>query len=213
MKKLNERKKMGILDLLFGKKIIFNEKMFDFIELVKQIDWFSNCGALLDKYLCYEYIIIKDKEKAVKQLNSERNYKNFTSLTNLLIEANRRLGHYLDKYYEKEAQWTWNNLADSINNKFMNNSNELNFIEIDERFSIEFNVKNKRWIYQIFLATMVELYFIDYIPNIPAFYTKIFEIFKNGHIITGWEGKFASHETTIFLTTPIEAKDGKLLIF
>ena len=204
--------KMGILNLLFGKKILFNEKMLDFIEVVKQIDWFSNCGALFDDCLYYKYVIIKDKNVAVKQLNRDRNYKDFTSLTNLIIEANRRIGRYLDKYYERESQWTWNNLVDFINNKYMNNSIELNFINIDKKFSQDFNVKDKRWIYQIFRATMIELYFVDYIPEIPTFYTKIFKIFQDGHIITGWEGKFPSHEATS-LTIPIDVEDGKLLIW
>ncbi|MDR2914078.1 MAG: hypothetical protein LBV74_04495 [Tannerella sp.] len=203
---------MGILDLLFGKKIVFNKKMLDFIEIVKHIDWFSNCGVLFDERLYYKYVMVKNKEDAIKQLRRERNCKNFTSLTNLIIEANRRIGHFLDKYYEKESQWTWNKLIDSINKKFMNDSIELNFIEIDERFSREFNIENKRWIYRIFRGVMIELYFIDYIPDVPTFYMKIFEIFQEGHIVTGWNGKFPLHDTTS-LITPIEIEDGELLIW
>jgi hypothetical protein len=203
---------MFFLDLLFGKKIIFNAKMLELIEQIKSIDWFCNCGKLYNEHLYYEYIVVGNKIDAVKQLKKERNYRDFTSLTNLTIEANRRLGHFLDQYHEKDAQWTWNNLVDSINKRFMNNSNEFDFESVDRHFSQEFNIENKQWIYRIFRSTMIELYFLGYIPDIPTFYTKIFKIFQDGHVITGWDGKFPSHETS-FSTNPIKTEDGKLLIW
>ena len=186
--------------------------MIEFIELTKQIDWFSNCGRPYDISLYYKYITINEKDDAIKQLKKERNLKGFTSLTNLLIEANRRLGLYLDKYAKKEAQYTFNSLADTINKRFMNNSHEVDFMKIDKHFSQEFSTENKRWVYRIFRSTMTELYFLDYLPNIPTFYTKIFQIFQDSHVVTGWEGKFPSHETT-FLNTPILSADGKVFIY
>jgi len=44
---------MGVLDNLFGEKIVFTDEMNQFIETVKEIEWFKNCGKIYQKELFY----------------------------------------------------------------------------------------------------------------------------------------------------------------
>jgi hypothetical protein len=194
----------NFFDNLLGGKIEFNKKMNQFIESVKTIDWFSNCGKNYTKNIFYNYYL-EGEEKSIKKLNYIRDYKGFVTLGNLLIQADRRLGSYLTKHHKKEHDWTWNKLADVINKQFANN-----FINIDNYFSNKFNTKKNNFIYRIFRNTLFELFFVDHIPNLPIFYDNIFEIFIDGHIIIGWEGKFNWND---FNEKPIEPIDGKLVIF
>ena len=201
---------MGILDNVFGRKILFTDEMNQFIETVKEIEWFHNCGKLYQKKLFYNYEM-ENKKNVSKKLNYIRNYKGFITLENFFITVDRRIINYLTEN-EKSYHWTWNKLADVINKRYMNNSNEINFIEIDNNYSKQFNLKkNKRIIYQIFRNTLFELFFMNYIQNLPLFYTNIFEIYKGGHIIIGWEGN--EIEKDLWSKEMIKTTDGKIIIY
>ena len=191
-------------DNLFGGKIEFNEKMNQFIESVKSIDWFSNCGKNYTKKLFYNYCLETEK-KSIKKLNYLRNYKGFVTLENLNIQADRRLDSYLTKYHKKEHDWTWNKLIGVINKQFTNN-----FINIDNDFSNKFYTKKNNYIYRIFRNILCELFFVEHIPNLPIFYNNVFEVFIDGHVIIGWEGKFNWND---FNEKPIDPTDSKLIIF
>jgi hypothetical protein len=194
----------NFLDNLLGGKIEFNEKMNQFTESVKTIDWFSNCGKNYTKKIFYDYCL-ETEEKTIKKLNYIRDYKGFVTLGNLLIQADGRFGSYLTKHHKKEHDRTWNKLADVINKQYANN-----FINIDNYFSDKFNTKKNNIIYRIFRNTLFELFFVNHIPNLPIFYNNIFDIFIDGHTIIGWEGKFNWND---FNEKPIEPIDGKLVIF
>jgi hypothetical protein len=194
----------NFFDNLLGGKIEFNEEMNQLAESVKTIAWFSNCGKNYTKKIFYNYYL-EAEEKSIKKLNYKRDYKGFVTLGNLLIQADRRLGSYLAKHHKKEHDRTWNKLADVINKQFAND-----FINIDDRFSSKFKTTGNNFIYRIFRNTLVELFFADHIPSLPIFYNNIFEIFIDGHIIIGWEGKFNWND---FNEKPIEPVDGELIIF
>jgi hypothetical protein len=52
---------------------------------------------------------------------------------------------------------------------------------------------------------------MKYAPNMPIFYNNVFEIYKDGHIIIGWEGK--EIEKDIWSTEAIKITDGKIIIY
>ena len=200
---------MGVLDNLFGKKIIFTNEMNQFIEKVKEIEWFNNCGKIYQKKLFYNDEL-ENIKNASKKLNYIKNHKEFVILENIFITADRRITNYLKENNEKEYNWTWNKLADVINKRFMDNSSEIDFMKIENNYCIKFNVKNNRMIYKIFRSILVELFFIKYIPNLPLFYNAIFEIYKDGHIIIEWEGK--QIEAELWSKEPVKKTDGKIII-
>ena len=201
---------MSILDNLIGKKIVFSDEMNEFIGTTRKIEWFNNCGDTYAKKLFYKYDL-ENKNNVSKKLSCIRNYKEFITLENLFIVADRRIANYIRENSEKDYNWTWNKLADNINKRFMNNANEINFIEIDNNYSVRFNVKNKRIIYRIFRSILFELFFMKFIPTIPIFYNNIFEIYKDGHIMIGWEGK--EIEKKIWSVETIKTTDGKMIIY
>jgi hypothetical protein len=131
---------MGILDNMLGRKIVFTDEMNKFIEIVGNIEWFNNCGNIYTKKLFYNYDLENTKNIS-KKLNYIRDYKEFVTLENLFIMADRRLANYLKKNDERDFNWTWNKLADIINKRFMDNAKEINFMEIDNNYNIKFNVK------------------------------------------------------------------------
>ena len=200
---------MGVFDNLFRKKIIFTDEMNQFIETVKEIEWFNNCGKVYQKKLFYNYEL-ENIENASKKLNYVKNYKEFFILENLYITADRRITNFLRENNEKEYNWTWNKLADVVNKRFMNNSSEIDFMEIENNYCIKFNVKNNKMIYKVFRSTLFELFFKNYMPNLPLLYDTIFEIYKDGHIIIGWEGK--QIEADLWSKEPIKKTDGKIKI-
>jgi hypothetical protein len=201
---------MNFLDNLFGKKIIFNNEINKFINCNKKIEWFNNCGKIYQKKIFYNYEL-ENKKNVSKKLNYIKNYKEFVILENLFIVADSRINNYLRENSKKDFNWTFNKLADVVNKRFMDNSNEINFMKIDDYYSKTFNTKNKRTIYKIFRSYLFELFFIEYIPNIPIFYKNIYEIYKDGHIIIGWEGKGIEKE--LWSKEIIKTTDGKLIIY
>ena len=201
---------MGILDNVLGRKIEFSKEMKKIIEDFKGIEFFKNCGKLYNKKLFYDYRV-ENGCNIKKQLNRKTNYKEFVILENLFIVASRRLENYLNNNSKKDHEWTYNKLADTINKRFSKNTSEINFPEIDKNYCNKFLVRNTRIIYQLFRNILFELYFIEYIPKVPIFYNHIFELYKEGHIIIGWEGK--SIEKEIWSQESIKQSDGKIIIY
>ena len=62
---------------------------------------------------------------------------------------------------------------------------------------------------------LVEQYFLERFPQFPLFFSRIIDIYKDGHIVLGWNGRFASHETNLENEngTPILPTDGSLIIW
>jgi hypothetical protein len=201
---------MGILDNLLGRKIVFTDEMNNFTEIVKKIEWFNNCGNIYTKKLFYDYDL-ENQDNVSKKLNYVKDYREFVTPENLFMMADRRTANYQRKNAERDYNWTWNKLADVINKRFMNNTKEINLAEIDNNYSIRFNVKNKRILYKIFRSCLVELFFMKCTPNMPIFYNNIFEIYKDGHIIIGWEGK--AIEKDIWTAEAIKTTDGRIIIY
>jgi hypothetical protein len=198
---------------LFSKKIVLNDTIENFIWSYKNINWFNNCGKKYDEKLYFQYVSLEDMKTTSKRLNQTVNSKGFTFLEKLLEEADGRLDWYLYNNHKKENQITQNNLKDFIKKRFNKKTAEINFNITENKYIDMFSIKENRynWFYWIFGGVIMEMYFLEYIPNIPTFYTKIFKILQDGHMIIGWEGKFSSQD--LCLETPITEKDGKLIIY
>jgi len=205
---------MGLFDIFYSKKILFNDRMEYFIEEMKHNSWFNNCGCDYSAGLFYKYQVETDISQVTKELQRKHNYKDNICLDNLIVEIDRRITIYLYKNHRREHQVTWNKLVDSINKRFMNIQSEIDFSHISFLFHTKYNIKTKvnLHLYSIFRGALIEFYILEYIPNIPTFYTNIIQIIRDGHIIIGWKGKFLSHENT-FLCNSILPKDGSLLIY
>lgn len=203
---------MKLFDFLF-KNIEFNEKMNSFVENFKNNDWFVNCGNKYNAFSYYEIHQEFHKLKAQERLNQKRNSKNFTSLDNLIIESSRRLHLYLQTYHPEENQVTWNKVAKSINKKFYNKKEIIDFELLSKQLENKCDLVGDLYMYRLFHGTLMELYFSEYLKDIPLFFVNIFDIYKNGHLIIGWEGKFLSQEKHPNIFTPIEKTSGKIIIF
>ena len=59
---------------------------------------------------------------------------------------------------------------------------------------------------------MMEKYCKKIFPEIPTFYEKIFKIYDDGHVITGWKGK-SFPSPYLYIDKPIDNKKGKLIIW
>ena len=62
---------------------------------------------------------------------------------------------------------------------------------------------------------LVEQYFLERFPQFPLFFSRIIDIYKDGHIVLGWSGRFASHETNLENENgvPILPTDGSLISY
>jgi hypothetical protein len=195
---------------IFSSKIQLSDKIEKFILCVKNINWFKNCG---EKYLGkieYDVIFEESLSNASKHLIQE-NHGNFKNIENLFGVADSRLNWFFEKNIRKE-QSTRNRLIDFMNRRFKNNK-EIDFNDIENNYCKVFSINKPRynWFYWMFSANIIEMYFQDNFKNIPIFYSQIIDIYKNGHIITGWQGKFKSQD--LCLDTPIEKQDGKIIVY
>jgi hypothetical protein len=198
----------------YKNKIELNEKIEEFIQCVKKIDWFANCGKKYEEKLYFDYVIEENVNEASKHLNQQTNSKGIVILERLLGEADSRLNWYLYNHYRKEhSVIASGKLIQLVNKRF---ADDLKIIDLNNQFLVlseMFNIKYRdyNWLQWIFNGTVFELYFLVNITNIPVFYTKIFKVFQDGHVLTGWNGKFPPQN--LCLETQIENKDVKMLIY
>lgn len=205
---------------LFNKKTIFNEKMEEAIDAIKQFHWFEKCTVPYTAHHYYDYIQEYSLCKVEKQLNRVLNYNNFVCLRNLYIEASYRQINYLMREYSspnegyREAMKT----LDAINKRLFNKNNEIDFDYISNSFISKYkmsipleNIEIQRLVREL----LFELYFIDKKKDFPIFFSHIIEIYRQGHIVIGWHGKFGTHDINL-IQRPVSAImpiDGKLIIF
>lgn len=116
-------------------------------------------------------------------------------------------------HYKKEHNIIVNGkLINLINKRFTDDLKKIDLskqsLVFNEMFDINYGYD---WIQWIFNRVIFEIYFLEHIPTIPVFYTKIFKIFQDGHVLIGWNGKFPPEY--LCLQTPITYEDGNLIIF
>jgi hypothetical protein len=188
-----------------------------FIKNINEINWFNNCGNDYIEKLEYDYILDENIETVRKNLIRSNNYSGIITVENLFQEANLRLHSYLKNNekinlsVESLKLNSWVNLREKITAKIEENENI--FHNINEKYYKKFNVKKTAYTFLWYLSKLMimEIYSKKLFPEIPVFFKKIIKIYIDGHIITGWKGKFPS--PYLFIDKPIDNKKGSLIIW
>lgn len=208
-------------EMLFKKKIVFTEGMNETLCSFDEIPWFSCCGVPYDKPSYYPYLQEKDPKRAEKLLLHTKNYSGTVCLTNLFKEGICRADTFILqtagwKFYQNEfmpcveASWrTYEKRALKANGLDLN-SVEKRFLR-DYGFPDSIDLQLCRMVQYL----LVEQYFLERFPQFPLFFSRIIDIYKDGHIVLGWSGRFASHETNLENENgvPILPTDGSLIIW
>lgn len=211
---------MNIINKLLGIQSPYNEEMEQAIENFKNIDWFANCGKLYHSEEYYNYIQEEDVMKIDKMLDRVTNYKNFVCLRNLFIEASHREENYILRMSSsvKSGKHYVIKILETINNRFLRKNDEIDFDSISKKIIIEcnLNIESVRLeLYRFFQNLLLEIYFKNIYVELPLFFNRVFDIYINGHLIIGWQGRFETHDVCIVdrPITPIDPSNGKLIIF
>ena len=198
----------------FDEFINLNDDIDNFIELINKIDWFNNCGNKYSEELAYNYTLEENIEVVKKNIIRSNNYAGIITTVNLFEEANHRIYCYLrnnqniNLSLENLKLNSWVNLREKINKRL----NKTDFSHIDDKYSQKFGLKKPldRFPFRLSSAIM-EVYCKKHFPETPTFFDKILKIYEDGHIITGWKGKFPS--PYLFVDKPIDNKKGTLIIW
>lgn len=203
---------MGFLDSLFGKKIILTPEMENIADQMIENNWFENCGKTITFDSNYKIESVNNIHDATKKLAYKRDVRDFVTLDNLIIEANRRKQLFLSLYHKNEIEYTWNKLTDAIVKAYISN-HKFDADTIQRNFNAKFGAQADLKLRRIFIDTLNEIYFKNNIENFPTFFTDIIDIYLNGQVIVGWIGKFGSHEIQVRDIDPIAPNDGILNVW
>ncbi|PUV23852.1 hypothetical protein [Sphingobacterium athyrii] len=203
---------MGFFDNLFGKKIVLTPEMKIMAESLVENEWFRACGQQSIYNTEFKVEIADNIDEVEKKLAYKRDVKDFVTLDNLLIEAGRRSQLFLSLHHKNEMQHTWNNLTDIIVKEYISNQ-KFNFDLIQNNFNSLLGAQTDLYLRRVFINTLKEVYFKDFIEDYPTFLSKVTDIYLKGNVIIGWIGKFGSHEVQVKEISPISINDGVVNIW
>jgi hypothetical protein len=199
----------------FDKFTNLNEDIDDFINQISKIEWFVSCGDNYSKKLGYDYMLEENIEIAKKNITRTNNYAGVITIENLFQEASHRTYSFF--HNNNQINLTLNNLElnswCNLRKKILVKLNELDLSNIDKKYNQKFEFKKPvdSFVFDLLLLAIMEKYCKRIFPEIPTFYEKIMPVYIDGHIITGWKGKFPS--PYLFVDKPIDSKKGKLVIW
>lgn len=190
----------------FFKKIIFDEDILQSICEISKINWCENVGKSIEQIYCqYDMLQAQTDREALNYLSKETNSKEFVCLENLLIEGLNRSSGYLFDYRREEYNSEWNKISEKADEY-------VDFQKIIEKENL-FNKNNSSsvnlYLSRIVYHYIICLYFKKNDPNFPTFVLDIFDIYKKGHIVVGWKGKFPSPASN----NSISKEEGILLVW
>ncbi len=190
------------------KKIEFSNEMITFIKDLDNINWFSNVGKNPNLYLEIPFEQKKSREEVIKILKYKRNAKGIVCLENLLLEADNRSSAYLCINRKNEFNYTYNRVVKKINKNLENSKIK----EISKNFQIPQQKEQiNLFIDRIIRACLMDLYFGANDENYPSFFLDIFDIYKKGNTIIGWQGKFIPKKG--LNTNKITKDEGNLILW
>jgi hypothetical protein len=201
----------------FDKFIGLDDEINCFIKYMNKINWFNNCGNNYIEKIEYSYIFDENIETVKKNLKRSNNYHGIITIENLFEEATHRIYSFLKNNekinlsVEDFKQNSWVNLNEIISTKYNENKNIFN--DLNEKYYKIFELKRQAstFVYYLYKNTMQEKYCKRIFPEIPAFFEKTLKIYEDGHIITGWKGKFPS--PYLFVDKIIDNKEGMIIIW
>ena len=188
-----------------------------FIENISKIDWFKNCGTNYNVKLYYNFVLDNNIEIVRKNLNRENNYKGIITVENLFQEGAHRIYSYfknnnkINMSVENIEKNSWKNLMDKTIVEIKKKEIVLKTINEKLFLKLEINKPINTFVFNLLKYTMMEIYCKKYFFEIPEFFEKIFKIYEDGHLITGWKGKFPS--PYLFVEKLIDNKKGELIIW
>ena len=199
----------------FSKFINLDEDIDLLLKQIDKIDWFCNCGKNYEAELHYDYVLEENIAIVQKNVTRNGNYAGIITIENLFQEASHRTYSYLrnnekiNLSVENLEVNDWVQLRERIIAKL----NTYDFEKIDEKCyqNLELEKPFDGFAFKLLLLTMMETYCKKMFPEIPTFYEKIMQIYEDGHLITGWNGKFPS--PYLFVAKPIDNKKGQLRIW
>ena len=170
-----------------------------------------------------EFRMINHRITHIFRKRTQNEQKNYCCIqrTNLFKEGICRADTFILqtagwKFYQNEfmpcveASWrTYEKRASKANGLDLNSA-EKRFLR-DCSFPDSIDLQLCRMVQYL----LVEQYFLERFPQFPLFFSRIIDIYKDGHIVLGWNGRFASHETNLENEngTPILPTDGSLIIW
>ena len=201
----------------FGEFIGLDEEINHFIKYMNEINWFNNCGTNYIEKIEYNYISDENIETVKKNLRRSNNYFGIITVENLFQEASHRIYSFLKNNekinlsVEDLKKNLWFKLNEIICAKY--NENENIFNNINEKYYKTFELKKQSitFIFWLYNNAMKEKYCKRIFPETPTFFEKILKIYEDGHIITGWKGKFPS--PYLFIDKTIDNKKGMLIVW
>lgn len=199
----------------FSKFINLNEDIDLFLRRIDKIDWFSNCGKNYQTELHYDYVL--EESIAIVQQNVTRanNYAGVITIENLFQEATHRTYSYLRN--SEKINLSVGNLEVNdwvqLRERIITKLNTYDFDRIDKKYHQNLELKKPvdGFAFKLLVSAIMEIYCKRMFPEIPTFYEKIMQVYEDGHLITGWNGKFPS--PYLFTAKPIDNKKGQLRIW
>jgi hypothetical protein len=209
----------------FDKFIGLDNDIEDIIRKVKEINWFNNCGNNYAEKLEYNYILDENIEATKKNIVRYNNYNGIITAENLFSEANRRIFSFfhnngkinLDLDFTKNS---WVKLREKIVSGFSESevvfhdtNGGFDFIDITKKCKERLDIKETipNFIFVLLCSIVMETYCKRVFPEIPTFFEKVSKIFIDGHLITGWKGKFPS--PYLFVDKTIDKNKGNLILW
>lgn len=146
------------------------------VEALLMIDWFSQCG---------KDMLIDDVIKA-QSVSSVKNTIQSTQYENIVLANQGDVTSSLFVSHRDEYNKWWNRLVKQFKSSYLPQlealwRNRLEPLDLYEKYIMEdiaFNV----------LSIAVIGAYREQI-SMPAFYRKMFEVYKSGYLICGWKGK------------------------
>lgn len=156
----------------------------EFIELIKNCNWFENCGDGFFKG--FDVVMITNKNEVVKKINSLK-------WENTCLEKRGDFTFFLSQNYKEQYNKFWNKEIEDIKRRYMGGVSKKctaallkKDLPLDIVNDIKFNVLTL-----FMLNYYSEYYFSD-------FFDQMLQIYLSGHLPCGWSGNL---------------KDGKFIVY
>ncbi len=207
--------------MFFKKKIIVTEEMKQTLQSFDEIPWASCCGIPYKKESYYPYIQETSQASVEKILKHTMNYSDTVCLVNLFKEGVSRA----DAFILQAAGWRFyqNTFLPCVKaswlayEKRIKKGQGLDLNLVEKNFLNYYGFDNAIGLHlsRLLQYLLVEQYFRESFPQFPLFFSQIIDIYKAGHIVIGWKGKFNTHEVDINSDNgkPILSTDGRLIIW
>lgn len=199
----------------FIKRIQFSTEIERAIQELGTFQWCFNLGEPVKKIDCdYNIVNIRDTKKALRLLSRKRDYKGLTTLEHLFNQADNRMSGYLCDNRRREYDTEYNQVSNKLGKLF-----DFKKIEdVNNSFNEKFNTNIRLHLNLFVYGYIHDLYFGNNDKLCPTFFLDILDIYRKGHIIVGWEGKFAhfrglKSDRLIDWSAKISKEEGNLLVW